>query len=191
MIVIQTPNPNLDHIGDLTDMVFPESERIKMKNKTELSEMQIESERLFRDEVSNGYLGGDKRLLRSTLERQDSYNTDIMYYIDCYYMNHKFAHLASANFGATPTVLVRTRVRGTKPIRHEWRSYFMTADYARKFWDEATTQGFLNFEAKPLIAEQMRDLLNYVDSHREVATIESGCENDSVFNAAQAFADQV
>lgn len=153
--------------------------------QTELSQMQTESERLFRDEVENGYLGLCDRLLRSTLERQDPYNADIVYYIDCFYMNPKFAHLVSPQFGASPIVFVRTRVRGTNPVRHEWNSYFMTADLMRKFWDQATSRGFIKYETKPMMAGQMKDLLDYANVHREVKTIESGCEHDQVFVVAE------
>ena len=147
--------------------------------------MQSESEAIFRDEIvmHNGYMGGDDRLLRSTLERLDLH-TNIMYYIDCIYMNPKFAHLASPKFGATPIVFVRTRVRGTDPVRHEWKSYFMSATLMRMFWNQAAARGFEHSETVPLKADQMKDLLAYADSHREVATIESGCEHDSVFDVS-------
>jgi hypothetical protein len=164
-----------------------------------LNQMQIESERLFRDEVYNGCLGGDKRILRSTLQCYSGSDTDIMYYIDCFYINPKFADFAaSPKFMQTPIVFIRTRVRRSNTSRkqHEWKSYFMTADYARKFWDEATTQGFIKSETKPLMAEQMRELLDYAELHHEVrlleiSTIESGCENDTVFPSLHRFADQV
>ena len=54
----------------------------------------------------------------------------------------------------------------------------------RMFWNQAAARGFERSETVPLKADQMKDLLAYADSHREVATIESGCEHDSVFDVS-------